>query len=239
MVHFPAARDRSATITNATARESAGRADQPPPRLAAGPVEVARSLAVKVNYRSRFGGGAEPEYGELIAYNINVGAIVRGKNMATANPGAASGKVARQGEGKVLMVMGMPHVVKVESGQNAAGTSVMEVVVAPGQGVPPHTHTREDEIFYVVAGELTCQMDGLPSPVLLKSGDILSLPRNRKHGFKNASATEARILVTVTPGAGMDRMFVELDAACRKITDPQHLMPEVTQICGRCGVQLG
>jgi quercetin dioxygenase-like cupin family protein len=157
--------------------------------------------------------------------------------MSSTNPAGVAGKFSRLGEGKVLMVLGMPHFIRIESDQNLTGTSLMEVVVAPGQGVPPHIHTREDEIFCVVQGELTCQMEGSPAPVTLKPGDSIFLPRNRTHGFINTSTKEARMLVTVTPGTGTDRMFAELDTACRKYADPKQLMPEVGRICGSCGVQ--
>jgi quercetin dioxygenase-like cupin family protein len=145
--------------------------------------------------------------------------------------------LSRQGEGKVLTIMGMPHLIKLESHQNPTGISLMETVVAPGQGVPPHVHTREDEIFSVTQGELTCQMDGLPAPVTLKPGDVIFLPRNRAHGFTNASTKEARMLVTVLPGTGSDRMFVELDAACRKFPDPKQLLPEFGRICENYGIR--
>ena len=156
--------------------------------------------------------------------------------MSTANPAGAVDKSVRQGEGPVVKVLGMPHIIKIVSDQNVAGTSVMEVVVAPGQGVPPHTHTREDEFFCILQGELTCQMHGLASPVTLKPGDFLFLPRNRVHGFTNASAKEARMMVTVTPGAGTDRMFADLEKACQKFTNPQQLMPEVGRIRGSYGI---
>jgi quercetin dioxygenase-like cupin family protein len=157
--------------------------------------------------------------------------------MNAANSVLAAGKFSRLGEGKALMILGMPHFVKIESSQNSTAASLMEVVVAPGQGVPPHIHTHEDEIFCVLQGELTCQMDGSPSPVILKPGDVLFLPRNRAHGFTNASTKEARMLVTILPGTGSDRFFAELDAACRKFTDHQQLLPEVGRIAGSFGIR--
>jgi quercetin dioxygenase-like cupin family protein len=154
--------------------------------------------------------------------------------MNASNPMA--GTSVRFQEGRVVMVLGMPHIVKVAAGENVAGTSVMEVIVAPGQGVPPHTHTHEDEFFLILQGEITCQMHGSASPVTLTQGDHLFLPRNRMHSFINASAKEARMMVTVTPGAGTDRMFADLEKACQRFTDPQQLMPEVGRICGSYGI---
>jgi quercetin dioxygenase-like cupin family protein len=157
--------------------------------------------------------------------------------MSTSNRAGAAGKLERPGEGKVFMILGMPHIIKVASHENPTGTSLLEVIVAPGQGVPPHVHTREDEIFCVFQGELTCQVEGLPSPITLKPGDVVFLPRDRSHGFTNASTKEARMMTTVMPGTGTDRLFAELDAACRKFADPQQLMPEFRRITESYGVR--
>ncbi len=156
--------------------------------------------------------------------------------MSTANPIAADGRSARLGQGEVLMVMGMPHIVKVLSSQNVAATSVYEVIIPPGRGVPPHTHTKEDEFFCVLQGEVSCKMDGLPSPVVMKSGDFLFLPRDRMHTFINSSGQEARMLVTVTPGIEADQLFVDLDKACKKFTDQAQLIPEVFKIASSHGI---
>lgn len=156
--------------------------------------------------------------------------------MTVPNP---AGKLARLGEGKVFMILGMPHIMRLFSDENATGTSLMEVVVGSGQGVPRHIHTREDEIFCLVLGEVTCQVDGLPSPVTLKPGDSLFLPRNRAHSFTNASTQEARMLAMVMPGTGTDQMFADMDAACRKSSDPKQLIAEVGRIGANCGIQFG
>ena len=46
----------------------------------------------------------------------------------------------------------------------------------------------------------------------------------------------ARMMVTVIPGVGSDRMFADLGKACRKFTDPAELMPEVGRIWASHGV---
>src|SRR5215510_3305022 len=41
------------------------------------------------------------------------------------------------------------------SGPDTGGAyCLLEVSLAPGVGVPRHTHTREDETYYVISGEL-------------------------------------------------------------------------------------
>lgn len=41
------------------------------------------------------------------------------------------------------------------SGQDTGGAyCLLELSLAPGIGVPRHTHTREDETYFVLAGQL-------------------------------------------------------------------------------------
>ena len=41
------------------------------------------------------------------------------------------------------------------SGTDTGGAyCLLEVALAPGMSVPRHTHTREDEVYFVLAGEL-------------------------------------------------------------------------------------
>jgi hypothetical protein len=47
----------------------------------------------------------------------------------------------------------------------------VEVTLAPGIGVPRHTHTREDESYYVTAGELEVIVGD--QKFVLKEGDAL------------------------------------------------------------------
>jgi len=81
----------------------------------------------------------------------------------------------------------------------------MELLVWPGTGPGPHLHEDADEQFYVIEGDLTYTIAGQTFPVT--TGDILFIPRNTLHSFKNGAAP-ARMLATFTPG-GNDRYFIE------------------------------
>src|SRR3954454_7426381 len=60
---------------------------------------------------------------------------------------------------------------------------VMEALVPPGGGPPPHIHTREDETFYVLDGEI----EFLIGDELIDAGrgDFVSVPRGTVHRFRN------------------------------------------------------
>ena len=77
--------------------------------------------------------------------------------------------------------------------------SVQEWTVAPHYlGAPPHRHMHEDEVFYVIEGEMTV-MEG-ESVCTVQAGSYVLLPRGRLHGFWNTREVSARMLVILTPG---------------------------------------
>ena len=58
--------------------------------------------------------------------------------------------------------------------------AMFEAVVLPGGGPPPHLHTREDETFYVLEGEITFQMGG--EKLAAGPGTFVHMPiGNRTH----------------------------------------------------------
>jgi hypothetical protein len=67
-----------------------------------------------------------------------------------------------------------------------------------------HTHTREDEAFYVLEGELTFQVGDqtINAPV----GTFVFSPRGIQHSFRVTSETNARRLTLITP-AGFEEFF--------------------------------
>jgi quercetin dioxygenase-like cupin family protein len=80
----------------------------------------------------------------------------------------------------------------------------MEAWVPPGGGPPPHVHTREDETFYVLEGEIEFLLGD--EIVAAGPGDFVNVPRGTVHRFLNAGDETARMILTFTP-AGMEGFF--------------------------------
>jgi quercetin dioxygenase-like cupin family protein len=112
--------------------------------------------------------------------------------------------------GPVLNVLGVTHIYKALGTDTAGSFSLWEAVVPPGDGPPPHTHTREDEAFYVLSGELLFEFEGETHRVT--SGGFVFGARGRRHCFRNVGDQPARLLILGVPGDGLDHMFAELDA---------------------------
>jgi mannose-6-phosphate isomerase-like protein (cupin superfamily) len=67
--------------------------------------------------------------------------------------------------GSTLDVLGVTHIYKATAAETGGSFSLWEAVVPPGKGAPPHTHTREDETFYVLSGELIIEFEDAPHRV--------------------------------------------------------------------------
>jgi hypothetical protein len=61
-------------------------------------------------------------------------------------------------EGTYLPILDIVHKVTAETFGGAL--TIEEWGLPPGQMIPPHTHSREDECNFVLEGELTCEVGG-------------------------------------------------------------------------------
>lgn len=85
--------------------------------------------------------------------------------------------------------------------------ALLEAIVPPGGGPPPHKHSREEEGFYVLEGEITFEVDGQVTKA--GPGMFANMPIGAVHSFRNESGAPARMLISVIP-AGLERMFFEI-----------------------------
>lgn len=115
--------------------------------------------------------------------------------------------------GSTLDVLGVTHVYKATAEETGGSFSLWEAVFPPGAGAPPHTHTREDEAFYVLSGELLIESGDEKSLHRIEAGGFFFGPRHRRHAVRNVADRPAHVLVLSAPSCGLDRMFAELDAA--------------------------
>jgi len=93
------------------------------------------------------------------------------------------------------------------SGEQTGGQiGLVEAMVPPGGGPPPHIHERTDETFYMVNGELEF-LSG-EEAFTASTGDVVFLPRGNVHRFHNPGIRPATLVFIYTPG-GAEAMFVE------------------------------
>jgi uncharacterized RmlC-like cupin family protein len=81
---------------------------------------------------------------------------------------------------------------------------------------PVHRHSREDEAFYVLDGEVSVYVGD--DVVRAGVGDFLWAPRDVPHAFC-VESPRARLLVVSTPG-GFDRFFLDTGEPAAALTVP-------------------
>lgn len=92
---------------------------------------------------------------------------------------------------------GMRH--KVGASQLGGRVAILEGTVQPGEFIPPHTHSREDEVSCVIRGEVTFRV-GVDT-FTARAGSYVVKPREIVHAFWNASSEPAVIVEVISPGA--------------------------------------
>jgi quercetin dioxygenase-like cupin family protein len=102
----------------------------------------------------------------------------------------------RAGEGRVYRY-GIPFVVKAGELEPGRGAAVMEYTTRKGEEPSDHTHPTEDEIFYVLNGDLTFRCGGESFDV--SAGGFMYLPRGIKHGYTIRSEGSVQLLVVTFP----------------------------------------
>jgi quercetin dioxygenase-like cupin family protein len=84
------------------------------------------------------------------------------------------------------------------TGEDIGGAyCLIAACLAPGIGVPRHMHTREDEAYYVLSGELEVTVAG--ECYVLGAGDTLMAPRGIPHQLRNSGDQENHYLLVFSP----------------------------------------
>jgi quercetin dioxygenase-like cupin family protein len=105
-----------------------------------------------------------------------------------------------------ISLVGNTYTILVSSEDTAGRYSMIDMYVPPGGGPPPHRHDFE-ESFTVLEGEIEATFRG--EKVLLRTGQVIQIPANAPHQFRNNSMQPARLLCICSP-AGQEGMFREI-----------------------------
>lgn len=124
---------------------------------------------------------------------------------------------------------------------NSADTNnqfaVMEVLGRQGFEPPPHTHSRDDEAFYILEGEIEFHIGD--QFIQAKAGSFVFAPRGIMHRFQ-FKTPQIRMLVISTP-AGLEAGFRQLSEPAQALTLPPIPttppdVPRLIQVFGELGV---
>jgi quercetin dioxygenase-like cupin family protein len=110
-------------------------------------------------------------------------------------------------EGHTIAVVGDVYRFLATGDDTDGKYAMWEAIVPPGGGPPPHVHSREEEGFCVLEGEITFTVNG--ERIVAKAGTFANMPVGTVHSFKNETSEPAKMLLSVAP-AGLEQMFFEV-----------------------------
>jgi quercetin dioxygenase-like cupin family protein len=144
--------------------------------------------------------------------------------------------VAR-GEGEHFHFLNNLFTAKITSEQSNGTLSVMEFVGPKDFGPPLHSHDIEDELFYILDGQIWFSSGDVEG--VYETGATVWLPRKRPHIFQIRSET-ARVLQVSTP-AQFERFVATLG---KRVEEPVLPEPEeidgakVAEVCAQFNIQV-
>ena len=89
-------------------------------------------------------------------------------------------------EGEALWFLGVLAIIKASGETTGGRCAIIEHLAPRGAGSPLHVHSREDEWFYVLDGELTFWVGG--RIINAPAGSFVYGPRGVPHTFAVSSA---------------------------------------------------
>ena len=130
--------------------------------------------------------------------------------------------VVQPGEGDAAgLAPGIGVVFKIDGRDTGGAVSIVEQPFEVGALVPPHSHTREDEVSIVLEGQVGFRSED--QEVVLALGGYIVKPRGEVHAMWNAGKSPARIIEVMTP-AGFEGGMREVAAmAAAGPPDPEAL----------------
>jgi quercetin dioxygenase-like cupin family protein len=93
---------------------------------------------------------------------------------------------------------------------------LVEATLVPGTEPPPHVHSREDELFYVLEGEFDMYVG--EEVFKVATGECVFLPRFKPHGFVIHSP-RIRVLTLFVPG-GVEGAFRGMGSPAQNLEPP-------------------
>jgi len=118
---------------------------------------------------------------------------------------------------------------------------MLEVSLASGISVPRHTHTREDEVYFVLAGELAVTVG--EQTFVLRPGETLLAPRDIPHELRNSGNTTNHYLLVFSP-SGFEEFIMATavpapDNAIAPSQPPEVAVRNVHELAASYGILFG
>ena len=106
---------------------------------------------------------------------------------------------------------------------------MVEALIRPGLGPTYHSHSKEDETFYVVSGTAEIQLEN--EIFLCRAGDRIFGPRHVFHTFRNVGDSDLKLVAVYSPG-GFEQSFLDTDAMLKEGKGPSEVGRMLSDLYG-------
>ena len=135
------------------------------------------------------------------------------------------------GESPALRIGESSLIRRIQSCQTGGAFSVVEFISPPGTGVGTHVHEREDELVYLLQGQVEVTLGN--QRMTVPAGACALLPRGIPHGYVNTGTTPSRLLAVLLPG-DLDGFFVGLN---EELASERDHAAGIAALCERFGLR--
>lgn len=140
-------------------------------------------------------------------------------------------KIKENTTGEILGIAGGNYRIIISGEETNGSYAVIEMLVPPNGGPPPHSHPDTQEMFYVLQGQFEFKTEA--GKQIVDEGGFVNIPFGGAiHCFKNSSNQFAKLLCTVVP-AGLENYFKEIGEPTQLgqfLPIPEHTAERVTFI---------
>ncbi|NUR73001.1 MAG: cupin domain-containing protein [Hamadaea sp.] len=115
------------------------------------------------------------------------------------------------GDGETLPnPIGGQVTIKAGTSQTGGSMTVLELLVPPAAGPGLHNHQRDDELWFVLAGEFRFKAGD--KMLYASTGGFAFGPRGLPHAFQNVGSAPGRLMIVTTP-SGIENFFTAYAAS--------------------------
>jgi mannose-6-phosphate isomerase-like protein (cupin superfamily) len=115
--------------------------------------------------------------------------------------------------GESVFLVGDTYTTLLSGTQTGGVFTLLEALVLPEAGPPPHAHHSEEETFFLLQGQMVFTVGG--QTYHADPGATIYVPRSVAHSYRNVGEGPAKMLFMYSP-AGMDAMFPDIGRPGRR-----------------------
>src|SRR5215813_13822692 len=140
-------------------------------------------------------------------------------------------------EGERFHFLNTLHIAKITGEQTNGRLQAVEFLAPKNFGPPLHRHDAEDELFYILDGDLWLSCGD--AEAVRGTGAVAWLPRGLPHTFQVRSET-ARVFVVTTP-SGFERFVATLGRPTDSVElpEPSEVDPaHIAEVCAQFDIEV-